>query len=132
MATLFAPIEIRGLTIPNRIVMPPMTTRLAAPDGTVTPELIQYYVARAEGGSGLITVEMSSPEPRGRHRAGELGISEDRFVAGLQRLTARVKRAGARAAIQIGHAGGHTRRDVTGSPRWRPRQCRTSCRRWKP
>jgi len=116
MAKLFEPIEIHGMTIPNRIVMPPMTTRLAASDGTVTPPLIQYYASRADGGAGLITIEMCSPEPAGRHRAGELGLSEDRFLPGLRRLTARVAEAGARAAIQIGHAGGHTRQDVTGYP----------------
>lgn len=111
---LFEPFWIRGLEIPNRIVMPAMTTRLAMPDGTVTPELIQYYLARAEGGAGLVTVEMGSPEPRGRHRAREIGLWDDRFVPGLQMLTSKLKAAGARAAIQIGHAGGHTRQDVTG------------------
>ncbi|MBI4271459.1 MAG: FAD-dependent oxidoreductase [Candidatus Rokubacteria bacterium] len=116
MANLFDPITIRGVEIPNRIVMPPMTTRLAAPDGGVTPELIQYFVARAEGGAGLITVEMCSPDPAGRHRARELGISDDRFVAGLRELTSRLKAAGSRASVQIGHAGGHTRQDVTGHP----------------
>ena len=116
MASLFDPIAIRGMEIPNRIVMPPMTTRLAAPDGSVTPELIQYFVARAEGGAGLITVEMCSPHPAGRHRARELGISDDRFVAGLRELTSRLRAAGSRVAVQIGHAGGHTRQDVTGHP----------------
>jgi 2,4-dienoyl-CoA reductase-like NADH-dependent reductase (Old Yellow Enzyme family) len=113
---LFEPISIRGVEIPNRIVLPPMTTRLATPDGAVTPELIRYYEVRAEGGAGLVTVEMCSPEPAGRHRNHELGILDDRFVPGLRQLTSRLESAGARAAIQIGHAGGHTREDVTGAP----------------
>ena len=116
MPRLFEPITIRGVEIPNRIVMPPMTTRLADPDGTVTEELIQYYLARAHGGTGLLIVEMCSPEPAGRHRARELGLFDDRFLPGLRELTARLKAAGARAAVQIGHAGGHTRQDVTGMP----------------
>jgi dimethylglycine catabolism A len=115
-ATLFEPITIRGVQIPNRIVMPSMTTRLATADGVVTPELIRYYETRAEGGAGLVTVEMSSPEPAGRHRKHELGILHDRFLPGLRELTSRLHDAGARAAIQIGHAGGHTREDVTGVP----------------
>ena len=45
-AGLFEPITLRGVTIPNRIVMPSMTTRLATADGVVTPELIRYYEAR--------------------------------------------------------------------------------------
>ena len=116
MAKLFDPIAIRGMEVPNRIVMPAMTTRLAAPDGGVTPDLIQYFVARAEGGTGLITVEMCSPDPAGRHRARELGIYDDRFVPGLRELTVRLRAAGSRVAVQIGHAGGHTRQDVTGHP----------------
>ncbi|HSF04549.1 MAG TPA: FAD-dependent oxidoreductase [Methylomirabilota bacterium] len=113
---LFTPIALRGVGVPNRIVMPSMTTRLATPEGAVTPQLIQYYLARAEGGAGLVTVEMCSPEPAGRHRAGELGILDDRSLPGLQQLTSRLKMAGARSAVQIGHAGGHTRQDVTGVP----------------
>ena len=116
MPSLFDPIEIRGVRIRNRIVMPPMTTRQAAADGSVTKELIAYYMARAEGGTGLITVEMAAPDPAGRHRAGELGITEERFVSGLSSLTTQLHHAGAAVAIQIGHAGGHTRRDVTGHP----------------
>jgi len=116
MGKLFQPIALRGVDIPNRIVMPSMTTRLATPEGVVTPELIRYYVTRAEGGTGLVTVEMCSPEPAGRHRAGELAILHDRFLPGLQELTSRLKAAGARSAVQIGHAGGHTRQDVTGLP----------------
>ncbi len=114
MRKLFEPIVLRGVDVPNRIVMPSMTTRLATPEGVVTPELIRYYLARAEGGAGLVTVEMCSPEPAGRHRAGELGILHDRFLPGLCELTSRLRAAGARAAVQIGHAGGHTRQDVTG------------------
>jgi dimethylglycine catabolism A len=89
-ARLFDPIPLRGAVIPNRIVMPPMTTRLAATDGSVTAELIQYYVARAAGGTGLVTIEMASPHPAGRHRAGELGLMGDRFLPGLRTLTGAV------------------------------------------
>ena len=116
MGKLFEPIALRGVDIRNRIVMPSMTTRLATPEGVVTPELIRYYAARAEGGAGLVTVEMCSPEPAGRHRSGEIGILHDRFLPGLRELTSRLKAAGARSAVQIGHAGGHTRQDVTGVP----------------
>lgn len=116
MGWLFTPIVIRDVEIPNRLVFPPMTTRLAGADGSVTTELIAYYLARAEGGTGLVTVEMASPEPAGRHRARELRISDDGSLPGLRELTSRLRAAGARTAVQIGHAGGHTREDVTGVP----------------
>jgi len=116
MSLLFTPKRIGGVEIRNRVVMPPMTTRLADPDGYVTPATIAYFRARAAGGVGLVTVEMASPERAGRHRARELGIYDDRFLPGLQRLTNAIHAGGAKAAIQLGHAGGHTRADVCGEP----------------
>ena len=111
---LLTPAAIGGVEIKNRIVMPPMTTRLADKDGIVTDDQIAYYVARARGGVGLITCEMAAPERCGRHRFHELGIYDDRFLPGLARLTAAIRAEGAKASIQLGHAGGHTRRDICG------------------
>lgn len=116
MSILFTPKRIGGIEIRNRVVMPPMTTRLADVDGFVTPASVAYFRARAAGGVGLVTVEMASPERAGRHRARELGIYDDRFLPGLQRLTDAIHAAGAKASIQLGHAGGHTRADICGEP----------------
>jgi 2,4-dienoyl-CoA reductase-like NADH-dependent reductase (Old Yellow Enzyme family) len=114
MTELFSPKRIGTLEVPNRIVMPAMTTRLAEPEGYVSDATVAYFGARAAGGVGLVTVEMASPERAGRHRFRELGIYDDRFVPGLTRLTAALHERGARASIQLGHAGGHTRRDICG------------------
>ena len=111
---LFTPARIGGVEIRNRIVMPPMTTRLADAEGHVTDATIAYFGARACGGVGLVTVEMASPEKVGRHRARELGIYDDRFLPGLRRLVVAIHAAGAKASIQLGSAGGHTRADVCG------------------
>jgi 2,4-dienoyl-CoA reductase-like NADH-dependent reductase (Old Yellow Enzyme family) len=111
---LFTPKRIGAVEVPNRIVMPAMTTRLAEADGTVSEATIAYFGARAEGGVGLVTVEMASPERAGRHRFRELGICDDRFLPGLGRLTAALHARGAKASIQLGHAGGHTRADICG------------------
>ncbi|HEX9647588.1 MAG TPA: NAD(P)-binding protein [Alphaproteobacteria bacterium] len=116
MTGLFDPGRIGPVEIPNRIVMPSMTTRTADEAGFVTDDTVAYFAARARGGVGLVTVEMSAPEPAGRHRLRELGIADDRFVPGLGRLVAAIHDAGARAAIQLGHGGGHTRADVCGEP----------------
>ncbi|OGA59318.1 MAG: hypothetical protein A3G81_20080 [Betaproteobacteria bacterium RIFCSPLOWO2_12_FULL_65_14] len=104
------------MEIRNRVVMPPMTTRLADPEGHVTDAAIAYFRARAAGGVGLVTVEMASPEKAGRHRARELGIYDDRFLPGLERLVQAIHSAGAKASIQLGHAGGHTHSDICGEP----------------
>src|SRR5207248_7522957 len=114
MTILLTPARIGGVAIKNRIVMPPMTTRTADDDGCVTAVTIAYYVARANGAVGLITAEMASPERAGRHRQRELGIYDDRFLPGLARLADAIRRGGARASIQLGHGGGHTRFDICG------------------
>ena len=54
LTRLFEPITIDSLRLRNRIVMAPMVTNYASPDGAVTQRLIDYFVARARGGVGLI------------------------------------------------------------------------------
>ena len=114
MVGLFDPGRIGPVTVPNRIVLPSMTTRTADFDGHVTDATIAYFRARAEGGVGLVTIEMSSPEKVGRHRYYELGMYDDRFLPGLARLAEAIHVAGAKASIQLGHGGGHTRRAICG------------------
>lgn len=111
---LFMPGRIGPASIRNRIVLPSMTTRAPDDEGHVTEDAIAYYVARARGGVGLITVEMASPEEVGRHRHRELGIYDDRFLPGLMRLVEAIRREGASTSIQLGHGGGHTREDICG------------------
>jgi 2,4-dienoyl-CoA reductase-like NADH-dependent reductase (Old Yellow Enzyme family) len=111
---LLTPARIGSVEVPNRIVMPPMTTRTADENGYVTEDTIAYYRARARGGVGLITIEMASPERAGRHRRREVGIYDDCFLPGLARLVEEIHRAGSKASIQLGHGGGHTRIDISG------------------
>src|ERR1700736_1988350 len=111
---LLTPARIGSVQIPNRIVMPPMTTRTADEDGAVTDDTMAYYLARARGGGGLITVQMAAPEKGGPPRRPETGLSADRFLPGLTRLVDAIHRAGSKASIQLGHGGGHTRFDICG------------------
>src|ERR671919_2230821 len=85
-SALFTPGRIGEVEIRNRIVLPSMTTRAADAEGFVTEDTLAYYRARAEGGVGLITVEMASPEKAGKHRNFELSIHDDCFLPGLARL----------------------------------------------
>jgi 2,4-dienoyl-CoA reductase-like NADH-dependent reductase (Old Yellow Enzyme family) len=114
MNVLLTPARIGAVEIRNRIVMPPMTTRLSDAEGHVTDDTMNYYMARVRGGVGLVTVEMASPTKAGRHRRRELGIYDDRFLPGLTRLVDAIKAGGAKASIQLGHGGGHTRLDICG------------------
>ena len=103
MNILLTPARIGAVEIPNRIVMPPMTTRTADAEGYVTDDSVAYYLARARGGVGLITIEMASPEKVGRHRRREVGIYDDRFVPGLTRLVDELHRAGSKVSIPVSY-----------------------------
>ena len=103
---LFEPIDLRGLTLKNRIVMPPMGTRYPTYGGAATPKLTRFYVERARGGVGLIIVQFASVSPEGVSSLYPLGIWDDAFVPGLRDLVAQVHEAGAKVAIQLAHAGG--------------------------
>src|SRR3974377_1766741 len=114
MNILLTPARIGPVEIKNRIVMPPMTTRTADDEGFVTEDCIAHYTPPRQGGTGLTTVEMAAPEKAGRHRRREIGIYDDRFIPGLKRLVDAIHRGDAKASIQLGHAGGHTRIDICG------------------
>ena len=105
MKLLFTPININKLEVKNRMVLPPMGTGFASEDGQVTERMINYYKERAKGGVGLIIVEITAVERRGRPLRGLL-VDHDRFIRGLQRLSKAIKRHGTKAAIQLHHLGG--------------------------
>lgn len=111
---LFEPISIRSMQIKNRYVMPPMVTNYAEDNGVVTQRLIDYHVARARGGVGLIMVEASYVRPDGRGFLHEVGIHKDEMIPGLKRLVDEVHAAGAKIGIQIFHAGRQTSSAITG------------------
>ena len=59
--TLFSPFRLKSLSLPNRIVMAPMT-RSKSPEQIPGEDVARYYARRAEGGVGLIITEGTSPE----------------------------------------------------------------------
>ncbi|GEM01692.1 NADPH2 dehydrogenase [Halolactibacillus halophilus] len=106
MAKLFEPLTIKNITLKNRIVMSPMCMfSVKKEDGLVTPFHITHYESRAVGGTGLVMIEATAIEPRGRIQPTDLGIWSDEHIDGLHTLTDRIHAHGAHAAIQLGHAG---------------------------
>jgi len=98
--------SLKGLTLRNRVVMAPMLSRLCNTDGSVSQQLIDYYVERAKGGAGLIIIEycyIDQKESKARH--GQLGVYHDRLIAGLADLAESIQECGAKAVLQICHAG---------------------------
>ncbi len=111
----FQPGRIGGMTLRNRLVMPPMGTNFASEDGQVTERILDYYEARAAGGPGLVIVEVTCIDtPVGKGITRELSIDDDCFLPGLSRLAEVIHRHGARAAVQLHHAGIDAKSAVTG------------------
>lgn len=114
--SLFSATRIGTLDLKNRVVMLPMGTRLADSEGFVTDETLEYYQERAKGGAGLIIVEITCVDaPVGKVFPRMLVIDDDKYIPGLARLANAIKKHGARAAIQIAHAGNATRSEMTGT-----------------
>ncbi len=113
-SVLFSPIKIGSMEIKSRFVVPAMGTGLGNPDGTVSQRLIDYWVARAKGGYGLLIVEFTSVDPLGKAIPGQLCIWNDEFVPGFRELVDEVHRHGTKIALQIHHAGRETNRYVIG------------------
>jgi len=108
-------IKIGKISLKNRIVMPAMGTGLANINGEVTPATIAYYEERARGGAGAIIVEIACVDPPiGKASLTQLAIDEPRYLAGLKDLSEAIQMYGARAFIQLHHAGRQTSPMVTG------------------
>ncbi|WP_342565562.1 NAD(P)/FAD-dependent oxidoreductase [Paenibacillus sp. FSL R7-0345] len=98
--TLFSPITIRGLELKNRIIFPAMGTKMPDEERFVTQQLIDYHVARAEGGCGLNFTEVCSVYAPASPKKF-LAISEDKYIPGLKQLTDAIHEAGGKAGIQL-------------------------------
>src|SRR5215213_4302486 len=91
---LFTPYTMRGVTLPNRIVVSPMC-QYSCSDGFATDWHLVHLGSRAVGGAGLIIAEATAVEARGRISPEDLGIWDDAHVAPLARITAFIKAQGA-------------------------------------
>jgi 2,4-dienoyl-CoA reductase-like NADH-dependent reductase (Old Yellow Enzyme family)/thioredoxin reductase len=113
---LFSSCSIGTMEIKNRIVMPPMATHYASPEGFVTDRQIAYYLERVRGGVGYITVEHTGILQQGKASPKMLLISSDEHASRIENLIEAVHKAGGKIVVQINHAGRQTSSTVTGSP----------------
>ena len=85
---LFSPLKIKTMTLRNRVMMTPMGTNLANPDGSISPEHKNYYRLRAKGGVGLIVVEnVCVSFPLGSNGTTQLRLDHDSFIPHMYELT---------------------------------------------
>ncbi len=100
---LFDPIKINRMEVKNRIYLPAMHLGMCV-DFEVTDQIVEFYARRARGGAGLICVGFATVDDMAGNSLN-IGAQKDEYIEGLTRLAAGIKNNGARAAIQLNHAG---------------------------
>lgn len=106
MAQLDTPFTMKGLSLKNRVVMPPMCQySVDAEDGAPNEWHYVHYVSRAVGGAGLIIMEMTDVHPDGRISNRDLGLWSDEQIPAFKRIVTEVQKYGAKIGVQIAHAG---------------------------
>ena len=101
---LFSPYTVRGVTLPNRVTVSPMS-QYAAVDGVANDWHFAHLSRFALGGAGLVFTEATGVEERGRRTHGDLGLWHDGQIEPLVRINTFLKQQGAVPGIQLGHAG---------------------------
>ena len=101
---LFSPLALRSVTLRNRLGVSPMC-QYSAVEGRATDWHLVHLGGLAQGGAGLVIVEATAVEPRGRISAADLGLWEDGQIEPLARAARFVAGQGAVPAVQLAHAG---------------------------
>lgn len=105
MTKLFEGMKIKNMELRNRIVMPPMCMYSSGEDGLALDWHRIHYATRAIGGVGLIIIEATGVENRGRITDRDLGLWNDTQIEGLADMVRLCKEYGSKVAIQLAHAG---------------------------
>ena len=102
---MFTPFTLRGLTVPNRVIVSPMAL-YSAQDGLPNHFHLVHFGARALGGAGLLYTEMTCVSPDARISPGCAGLWNEAQQASWQQIVEFVhSSSGAKMGIQLGHAG---------------------------
>ena len=106
MTSLFSPLTLRDLTIPNRIFLAPMCMYMCEErDGVPTDWHLVHYGARAAGGFGLIITEATAVVPEGRISPEDTGLWNDTQRDAWARIVEICHANGSAMAVQLAHAG---------------------------
>jgi 2,4-dienoyl-CoA reductase-like NADH-dependent reductase (Old Yellow Enzyme family) len=101
---LFSPFKLRSVEFSNRIGVSPMC-QYSSVDGFATDWHLVHLGSRAQGGAGLVMLEAAAVTAEGRISPDDLGVWKDEHVANLARIADFVHSQGARAGMQLAHAG---------------------------
>lgn len=105
---------IGSLELKNRMIASPVTPNYATAEGFVTEATLEFYGARARGGVGMVITEGTYVHPTGKGYTHQLGIYTPAQRNGLARLAEIIHQGGAKAAVQLHHAGRRTQSEITG------------------
>ena len=114
MSILFDPININGMLLPNRFVRSATWEGLATEGGSCTDRLTDKMIALAAGGVGLIITGHAYVHRRGQAGPWQLGIYDDKHVAGLSSMVEVVHRHDGKIVAQLAHAGLYADTELTG------------------
>jgi 2,4-dienoyl-CoA reductase-like NADH-dependent reductase (Old Yellow Enzyme family) len=103
MSQLFEPLRVGDLTLPNRVIMAPLTRMHAGPGRVPNDLMVEYYTQRA--GAGMILTEATAVTPQGVGYADTPGLWTPEQVQGWRKVTSAVHAAGGRIVAQLWHVG---------------------------
>ena len=104
MSALFSPLQIKSLSLKNRLVVSPMC-QYSAQDGLANDWHLVHLGSFAVGGAGLIITEATAVSPEGCISNADIGLWNDEQVAPLKRITSFIEAQGGLAGVQLAHAG---------------------------
>ncbi|WP_262001639.1 NADH:flavin oxidoreductase/NADH oxidase [Microbacterium sp. Mcb102] len=102
--SLFSPLTLRDVTLPNRVGISPMCM-YASRDGLIADFHVAHLGRFALGGAGLVIAEATAVHPHGRISPFDTGLWSDEQIPGWRRVTALVAASGSVPGVQLGHAG---------------------------
>ena len=118
---LFEPFSLSDtLTLPNRLVMAPMTTTAGQQDGAFSDEEIVYLAQRAAGGIGMVITPACYVHKSGHSFPGQIGAHSDAMLPALVRCADAIRASGGCSILQIHHGGNAAKSEFTGHAPWAP------------
>ncbi len=116
MPTIYDPIKIGTVELPNRMALAPTVKNHANENGYLNDRVIRGFVEEARGGWGLLQVSASFIRLEGCVFRNQIGIHDDRSITGHERLAYAIHREGTKCSLQIFHGGAIASSKITGVP----------------
>ncbi|OPJ58019.1 FAD-dependent oxidoreductase [Clostridium oryzae] len=111
---LASPITFRGMTVKNRVFLPPMKTNYIYENHKMSDEIIEYYGKMARGGIGLVTTEAAEVDGDHLYDSTILGIFDDSQIEGFKKLADSLHQYGTKLSVQLIQGGPFANSQING------------------